>query len=261
MATEFLPESLDFFNRIAANGGSVTNSSMTLADTFVRGLLEAGLWPKLLEVGLFIGNNLNAALVKLKYPNGGQGVLVNNNFVAGDYAETGANGGLLGNGTTKVLRTGTPQTAIGATGHVSFYLREDLSGIDDRGLLGAVELPQFFGIFKSSNATDLVNCFGGGVSATYQNVTKGFFCGVRSAPTDLNLFKNGVGLGTTTTAATVANTSNDFAVWAMNYGASCYKYLDKRGSFYSLGQTLNAPEALQFYNLVQALQAGLGRSV
>ncbi len=261
LPSEFLPESIDFFNRIAGNGDTISNTSMALADAFVRALLENGLWPKLLEIGLFLGDNLNAALVKLKYRPGGQGVLANTGFLAGDYVETGANGGLLGNGTTKVLRTGTAQSMLGAVGHLSFYLREDLTGTDERGLLGVMELPQTFAVFKSGNATDLINGYGGSVTSTYQNVSKGFFCGVRSSATALNLYKNGIGLGADTTAATVTPSAKEIALWAVSYGASCLKYLDKRGSFYSLGEPLNGAEALEFYILVQALQMGLNRGV
>jgi hypothetical protein len=44
MALDHLPESLDYFQRIAQNGGTISTPSMKAADDFVRALFDANLW-------------------------------------------------------------------------------------------------------------------------------------------------------------------------------------------------------------------------
>src|SRR5688500_6622197 len=78
-------------------------------------------------------------MVKLVYPGGVPGVITNVNFVAGDYNETGANGGLLADGTTKYLNTGfNAQTYLPDNAHLSFYLREDVGAAGNRSLIGTL---------------------------------------------------------------------------------------------------------------------------
>ena len=60
-------ETLQYADRIAANGGSISQGSLVAIDAFVRACQVAGIWSKFIEVGPFAGANLNAAMVKLVY--------------------------------------------------------------------------------------------------------------------------------------------------------------------------------------------------
>ena len=99
----FNPETTDYRERVIANGGSISDASIDAVEKFVQDCKNALIWDKFLEVAPFAGANLNAALVKLAHPVGVPGVITNVNFVAGDYSESGANGGLLGDGATKFV--------------------------------------------------------------------------------------------------------------------------------------------------------------
>src|SRR5205085_7979669 len=85
-------ETVSYYNRVIANGGSISDESLNAVEKFVQDCKNSLIWEKLIEVGPFAGANLNAAMVKLVYPGGGSGVLTNVNFVAGDYNESGASG-------------------------------------------------------------------------------------------------------------------------------------------------------------------------
>jgi hypothetical protein len=125
-------ETLDWAARVVTAGGTVSQTTKDAVQTFVANMKSVGssgtpLWGLCQEIGIFAGSNLAAALVKLKYVSAS--TLTNNNFVSGDYAETGGSGGLLGNGTTKYLDTGyNINTSLPATMHFSFYLRENITG-------------------------------------------------------------------------------------------------------------------------------------
>lgn len=117
----------DYKNRIIAAGGSISNASLTAHQAFVTTLKSSGVWNNLSEIATYAGSNLNAALVKLKYPSGIQSVLTNVNFVSTDYTE---NSGLNGNGLTKYLRTGwiaSQQLASSFNAHISVYCRNQLN--------------------------------------------------------------------------------------------------------------------------------------
>ncbi len=86
------PDVAAFYNTIVATGSSISRTSLGAVYNFVRDCKTAGIWNNLIMVAPFVGNDLNGALIKLKY-NTSAG-LVNTAFVGGDYVETGVSGGL-----------------------------------------------------------------------------------------------------------------------------------------------------------------------
>src|SRR5688572_1027055 len=94
----FLPEVLIFRDKLNAvfGGQGVSMETLAAVDRFVRTCYNADVWPKLTEVYPFVGNSVATSATKLKWVD--TDLLTLNNFVSGDYAERGASGGLLGNG-------------------------------------------------------------------------------------------------------------------------------------------------------------------
>src|SRR3954469_152974 len=131
-------ETLQYADRIAANGGAITQASLVGIDSFVRACQVAGIWSKFIEVGPFAGSNLNAAMVKLVYQPAAGSVLTNSSFVSSDYVETGASGGLNGDG-TKFLMTNVQASTLPDNGHLSFHLREDVTSAGNRSFLGGLD--------------------------------------------------------------------------------------------------------------------------
>jgi len=114
------PEAASWRTRVVANGGTVSATTMTAVDTFCKSIVTAGIRDRLYRLNLFCGTGLSAALVPLFRGTSlggtqfGNTTDTNNNFVSGDYVETGATGGLQGNGSTKHLATGLPMTFAGS---------------------------------------------------------------------------------------------------------------------------------------------------
>ncbi len=113
-----------YYANIIANSGSISLQTLEYVNQLVIGLKNNNLWNLINELGVFCGNNLNAALVKLKFvPN--SPYLINNNLVAGDYAETGSTGGITTNGTTKFLDAKTDRSLMWTNGdnHMGIYAK------------------------------------------------------------------------------------------------------------------------------------------
>ena len=262
MAATLLPETQDYVQRVVAAGGSISNTAMQAADQFVRTLFDNGLWPKMIEIGVFAGDNLNAALVKLKYRPGGSGNLTNNGFVAGDYVETGANGGMLGNGSSKYLNTQTSPANLGPTGHASFYLREPFSSGDWRSMISTQDASDIFGLRRGVLATQNAGLWGKVASASETAApVAGYYIANRQAASLVQLFRNGQLIGTETSAVTVNCHAQPFFLFAHNNNGSVAEYLNRRGCFYSLGSALNNAETALLSGFVQTLETALNRQV
>jgi hypothetical protein len=257
------PETLDYRDRIVANGGTISDASVDAIEKFVEDCKNALIWDKLLEVAPFAGTNLNAALVKLVYPAGVPGVITNVNFVSGDYTETGANGGLLGDGATKYLNTGfNAQTYLPDNAHLSFYLREDVSVAGNRGLLGTISGTDQYWLGSLTPASQVNVRLAQTISATLAApMNKGFYIGARSSGSLLRLFKNGVLAATDTTAVVHARPNLNLYAFGWNAAGAAGAYVPARGSFYSIGQALSTTDAAALNDAVQTLQRNLNRDV
>jgi hypothetical protein len=260
-ARVFRAETQAYADRIALNGGSISEASLIAVDKFVGDCKAANIWSKLIEVGPFAGTNLNAALVKLVYQSGGSGVLTNSNFVSGDYVETGSSGGLLGDG-TKYLNTGVVATSLPDMGHLSFYLREDVVQTGNRMLMGAAaggDQTWIGGLIPASNFdvryNQSVTATGGGA------FVKGFYIGTRETNTSLVGYRDGASIATASSLATSTRPSFAMYLWGYNNAGAATARIALRGSFYSMGDSLNATEAAALNTAVRALQLALNRNI
>lgn len=262
-ARSYSAEALNYRERVLANGGTLAETTLAAVDRFVLDGKLAGVWDKLLDVGIFAGGNLNAAMVKLVYPAGVPSVLTNVNFVSGDYAETGANGGLLGDGATKHLNTGVAvSTHLPDNSHLSFYLRDDVSAAGNRGLLGSLGAANQYWIGALTPAVAATARLGQTATATSaEPLNKGFYVGSRTANNQLALYKDGVLAASDATTVTHTKPVTNMLVFAFMSSGIPAGYLPGRGSFYSIGQALSDPEAMALHLAVRALQASLNRSI
>ena len=262
MAVTLLPETQDYVQRVIAASGTISNAAMQATDQFVRALLDNSLWQKAIEIGVFAGDNLNAALVKLKYRPGGSSSLTNNGFVAGDYIETGTNGGLLGNGTSKYLNTQTSPANLGPTGHASFYLRESFSSGEWRSMIATQDALDIFGLRRGVLATQNTGLWGKNAAASESAApVAGFYIANRQTSSLVQLFRSGQLIGTETSAVTVNCHAQSFLLFAHNNNGSAAEYLNRRGCFYSLGSPLTNTEAALLSSFVQTLETALNRQV
>jgi hypothetical protein len=254
-------ETLQYADNIAANGGSISQASLVAIDNFVRACQVAGIWSKFIEVGPFAGSNLNAAMVKLVYQPAAGSVLTNSSFVSADYAETGSNGGLAGDG-TKFLNTNVQGTTLPDNGHYSFYLREDVLSGGNKSCLGALDASNQYWMGALSPGSEVDLRFGALVLASSATqFTKGFYTGVREASNSLTYYRDGASIATASSVAGTTKPAYPVYAWAFNSSGSSSARLNARGSFYSIGQALVASEVLALHNAVKNLQLALNRAV
>jgi hypothetical protein len=254
-------ETLQYADRIATNGGSISQASLVAIDTFVRACQVAGIWSKFIEVGPFAGSNLNAAMVKLVYQPAAGSVLTNSSFVSGDYVETGASGGLNSDG-TKFLNTNVQASTLPDNGHYSFYLREDVTSGGNKSLLGGLDATNqyWMGALTPSAGSDLR--YGALTSANASGVlSKGFYTGVREASNSLTYYRDGASIATASGVTGTTKPAVSVFAWAYNTGGSSGGRLNARGSFYSIGQALIASEVVALHNAVRNLQSALNRAI
>ena len=259
----FNPETLDYRDRVLANGGTLSAPTLDAIEKFVQDCKNALLWGKLLEVAPFAGSNLNAALVKLVYPAGVSGVITNVNFVSGDYTETGASGGLLGDGATKYLNTGfNALTYLPENAHLSFYLREDVSAAGNRSAIGALAGSDQYWLGSLAPASSVNARLGQTFTATLNAALgKGFYLSSRTSSNLITLYKNGAVAGSDANTVTHARPNLNLYAFGWNSSGSAGGYLPARGSFYSIGHSLSDTEAAALHAAVQALQRNLSREV
>lgn len=258
--TRYNPETLTLQANIIANAGTISASSLLAADAFVTACKATNVWAKLLDCGLFIGNQLAAAEVKLVYPVGGQGTLTNHGFVGGDYNETGANGGIQGDGATKYFSLGTTGNQAGL-GALAFYSRSAMPNDSLRIMLGAgTDNTGDDQIALLHNTHALVASWGATDVAGGQTSGLGLFTGTNSA-TDTKLFQDAASLADNQPGVAGANIADEFYLFAGNGGNAAYEFWSGQGSFYALCSALTAGDVANLYAAVQALQIALNRNV
>lgn len=105
-------EAIDWARRASANGGTISTTVLRAVSDFCAAADRDAFRSAMYRVNLFCGGTLAGCLVPLyRGPtfggtNFGNATDTNNNFVSADFTETGATGGLKGNGTNKLLIPG-----------------------------------------------------------------------------------------------------------------------------------------------------------
>ena len=263
----------DWQSRVVANGGSVSASTMKAVDTFCKEIVTAGIRDRFYRLNLFAGSDLSACLVPLfRGPDRtgtqyGNATDTNNNFVSGDYVETGSTAGLTGNGSTKFLNTGlapNAATEIGATGHLAVHgvVNPSTSG---NAVIGTDNgSNQFWWIRQVGSASfQTTATYGGGVSTA--SITNAWLDGslilsTRRSATELEAYKNGVSVATVATIASPSALSIPFYVFASNRNNSAIIHAANTIGAYSIGASMTGAQATSYYNAMKTLQATLGRN-
>lgn len=252
----------DWYDRVTANGGTVSQSTINTVTTFVTSLRSAGLLLKFRMLNLMVGTNIAAMTVPLIAK---VGFPIHNAvaMVAADYSEaTGAKT----DGSTKYIDTGfAPDGA--AVGGLSAYLRTAIAGAAnvfigcrDSGNTqvyrlirsGALSVGQFGGAVDQAQVTDTTN-----TPAAFYHVE-------RAGATSLTLYRNGASVATSSVSTTPTAIASTVYVLAQNPGGAPSGF-SPNGTYiagYAADDgTLNATDTLNYYTFLQTLQTSLGRQV
>jgi hypothetical protein len=256
---------------VTTNGGSVSTNTLAAASAFCAAIDAAGIRGRFARLSLLCGNSdasLNAVRTPLYRSTsfGGTGlggtIDTNINFVQGDYAETGANGGLKGStSTAKVLATGLDNATVAFAGngnvHISAYVTAADSGNtfnywagNGTGFIGPT-YSSGSGAFYKYSSMDLLSS---------ASSFTGHFIGTSTSGSAHACYSAGASIAT---SSTVTNQpwSGELAVFN-NSASSPLAALgtDSRLAAYSFGPSLNATQAAAYYAAIQAFQTALGRN-
>lgn len=274
----------DWINRVYAWNGTVSSSTAEAVNQFCNSIDSAGIRDRFYRLNLFCGGTsgssagLAACLVPLYRSTAYGGTLLGGNidtntgpFVVGDYAETGASGGLVGNGTSKFLKTGLTTSALPqiATGHLSVYA----STLPTAGIYGLITswgsgfADPIYAIEANRNgAGQLVTSWGNNFPAV--NIASGVGTGLlmtsRTAGTSLKAYRNGSQIGTTSTTniTPAANTGGGFGVFAnVPQDGAGANWFPGRLAGYSIGAGMSDAQAAAFSAAMTTFQTALGRNV
>jgi hypothetical protein len=265
---------MDWRSRVITNGGTVDGVTMSAVSQFCRRIDAGGLRDRFYRLNLFCGNGLEAALVPLYRAESrtasarGNTTDTNNNFVSGDYNNTGSSSGLKANGTSKFLNTGVNgDTLNGDNLHYGFGLRATQTGSAAYRALGGV----FNGVFPGGLVYDMsvrrndtnAHCAFGRTQASDQ-------AGESVQATSLavgdlvmahpSFYRNGSATGSSATGSGNYPSAHPIYVFALNQANSTVNYTDSRVNWYSIGLTMTAAQVLSFYNAVAAFNTALSRT-
>ena len=259
----------DWVNRVYANGGTVSASTATAVNSFCDAIDAAGIRDRFFRLNLFAGTGLNAALVPLYRGPTRTGTQYGNTtdtnngpFVSGDYTETGASGGLKGNGSNKYLNTGVRAANLptAATGHLSAWGRDATGG---RGGW----LTAFGTSYSSPLEVEYNNNDGNTFRAWGREAILGTTPGSvqhllvsRTSSTSQAHYNNGTLVDTNTTSTTPTATNVDLCCFVRNANGTFEAYSNVRLNAYSIGDSLTASQVTSFYNALSTFLATLGRT-
>lgn len=269
-----------WINRVYFNGGTVSLSTASAVNQFCNEIDAAGLRNKFYRLNLFCGNNLSACLVPLYRGPSLSGTQFGNtidgniNFISSDYTETGASGGLIGNGTNKYLQTGISSSSwipANSGSHITVYKTTSAnSGVLVSSRLQGADssLWQIWEFGAGGNGA------GGNVGAFVTPGTHDSLLGVTrefgggSAP--VRSFRNtafSADNSNSSTGNTPSSTTLPFAVFARNSASSdttsysANLYTNQRLAAYSIGTHLTNNDVVAYNSIIQAFQTSLGRNV
>jgi hypothetical protein len=182
--------------------------------------------------------------------------------VGTDYAETGASGGLTGNGTTKYLNTGLTSLSLPdpAVGHLSAWGRSQSFGRS--GWVSSFGASYANGAYIefNSSAGSLLTGWGREQNISSSLGTGKHFLINRSTSTSQIAYANGSSIGETAAATTMPGNSAAFAIFARNVNGSIEAFTDARLNCYSIGAALSSADVLAYYSALNTFYTALGRA-
>lgn len=269
------PEAADWRNRVVANGGTVSASTMQAVGQFCRSIDAAGIRDRFFRLNLFCGDS-DSTLAAVRTPlyrgqslagtQFGNTTDTNFNFVAGDYAETGSSGGLLGNGSTKYLNTGLNANVIpdlAQSGHLSVYAAGAFTNGIAIGLYTFTN-PPFVVTHQSEMqlgatvANTFINLSANAPTPSYSSPV--FVLTSRTSSTNLIGYANGVGGTAVTSTANLINPASPFFVFARNLAGIPSVHFGQRLRSYSIGLGMTGSQVTAFNSAMQAFQSTLTRN-
>jgi len=269
------PEAQDWAIRATANGGVVSSTVLTAVSDFCRAIDAAGIRDRFLRLNLFCGGNLSGALVPLYRSAStaanpiGSATDVNANFVSGDYAETGVNAGIKGNGGGKYLQTGLVASAnlVATNVHLAVFLASpQTTSFNYPEIIGCKSLTPATSceMLTATTSSSTPAYFGSGASSVSSSTfnPSGFLVGSCVNQQDARFFINGKQDSPTfaSTVNVMALPALQFYIFALNQANASQIGHNGRASAYSIGYGMTPLQVLEYHTALAAFRLALGRA-
>jgi hypothetical protein len=259
-------DAADWTRRVQANGGAVSTSTANAVTDFCNAIDAAGIRDRFYRLNLFCGTGgLNACLVPLYRGPSLSGTQYGNAtdtnvgpFSSGDYVETGAGGGLQGNGSTKRLDTGVSGSELSpGNRHVSSYEIVNATTNYAASVLSGSANATMHGIGPWTEIVTICyrtfNAIGGNIKAPK---AAGYWLGNDTSTTASVLYRNGSSVASATGQNAGASGNTEYSILGRPA-----QYSDARLGGYTIGVGITAEQGLSLYNAMQVFQTALGRNV
>lgn len=262
-------EALDWASRVVTAGGTVNVRTLDAVSRFCRDIERAGIRGRFYRLNLLCGDFTAAQVPLFRNTSFAGSVLgnttdTNNNFVSGDYSETGTStGGLKGNGTNKWLSTGVNPVTISAS-NSDFHLAVYFAGASATGTtrcyignaIGGASNETFIGI-TGGGATENagIACSAGERRTAPAGTKAGLLLITTDGSRAQTYYLNGTASATTTASGTFSNTAVDV------FRAGAFYALAQYMRTYSIGLGLDATEEANYRAAVERFNDSLGRKV
>jgi len=265
------PEANAWRTAVVANGGSVSASTMRAVSKFCGDIDKANIRDRFYRLNLFCGNS-DASVVAPRVPlyrgpsrtgtQYGNALDANNNFVQGDYVETGASGGLTSNGTSKYLNTGFKADALTQTDRHMSMVGVTTSSITSEYFLGMDNFGcgsnAFWGILTggTNSAQIMVRAQAAASNSTAFAAGAGYV--MLSGNGSPQAYVDGA-VGITGLAGAYTAPNLDVYVHALNR-CNVPDFTSAKIKSYSLGAAMTAGQVTSFYNAILAFNTSLSRA-
>ena len=237
--------------------GIVDQSQANAINTLVTDLKTNGLWTKMNVIYPFVGGSATSHKFNLKDPRDLDAAF-RLSFVGGwVHSSTGA----LPNGVNTYANTffNTNTSATQNSHHLSYYSRINSNGTEVE--IGNQILPsQNLIEIRTANTTYFVINQTSPYATFTDTDSRGYYIANRTASNVVNGWKSGIKVANATTATNGRPNNNIYLGAANNNGTAAY-FTFKQSTFATIGSGLTDTESLALYNVVQAFQTILGRSI
>jgi len=260
------PDTYNYYQNVIRNGGDVSFLTLQALDEFVRNLKSENLWDKIYDIGPLCGNNVSAAMTKLKSRNG-VWYLTPANVDNSNYVERGASAGVKGNGSSVYMDTGYTGDLVTADGHMACYFKGTEANGASKCVMGASVAGDTYGNYLgwiNGGTWEVGGILTNGNDYTpYGNTVKQEGAVMVSHFGAISTYySNGLVLGS---PKTIVDAYTPLSVpiqimCVLTQGGSRGLFATRYVRYYSLGRGFSDTEAATYQKLITTLQSRLHRT-
>lgn len=239
-----------YINAVQAAGRTLSSNEQDYIRTYIVGLKNAGIWNSIYDRGIPIWGTEAPSLVTLK----GVSTLTNHGAT---FSSTGADF----DGVSTYIDTGIipSATLVLNSTHVAYYTGQTttVTANFDMGTNSASGLIRL-SIRQPNNAS--IQMYLTTANVTQPNTAAGYFCGSRISSSDLQIYKNGSSLGSTSNTGSGLSTNSIFLGASNNLGTAS-GFANRNCQLWSVGTGITSTQAADDYTLTQAFMTSMGIQV